>query len=110
MAFEYLEGGSEDECTLRRNREVFERIAFVPRTLVDVSGRTQAVEVFGQPMQSPLVIAPTGFNGMLRRDADLALAAAAKKAGIPFSLSTVSTNSIESVAEGGGGRLWFQLY
>jgi (S)-mandelate dehydrogenase len=110
MAFEYLDGGAEDEATLRRNREVFERIAFVPRTLVDVSERTQTVEVLGQAMQSPLVIAPTGFNGMLRRDGDLALAAAAKKAGIPFSLSTASTNTIESVAERVGGRLWFQLY
>ena len=110
MAFEYLDGGAEDEVTLRRNREVFERIGFVPRTLVDVSERTQTVEVFGQAMQLPLIIAPTGFNGMLRRDGDLALAAAAKKAGIPFSLSTVSTNTIESVAQRVGGRLWFQLY
>ena len=110
IAFEYLDGGAEDELTLRRNREVFERIAFVPHTLVDVSERTQTVEILGQAMQLPLVIAPTGFNGMLRRDGDLALAAAAKKAGIPFSLSTVSTNTIESVAERVGGRLWFQLY
>jgi (S)-mandelate dehydrogenase len=110
LAFEYLDGGAEDEVTLRRNREVFERIAFLPRTLVDVSKRTQTVELFGQAMRLPLVIAPTGFNGMLRRDGDLALAAAAKEAGIPFSLSTVSTNTIESVADRVGGRLWFQLY
>jgi (S)-mandelate dehydrogenase len=110
MAFEYLDGGAEDESTLRRNREVFERIAFLPRTLVDTSERTQTIDLFGEPSQLPLVIAPTGFNGMLRRDADLALAAAAKNAGIPFSLSTVSTSSIESVAERAGGRLWFQLY
>jgi (S)-mandelate dehydrogenase len=110
MAFEYLDGGAEDESTLRRNREVFERIAFLPRTLVNTSDRTQSIDLFGQPSQLPLVIAPTGFNGMLRRDADLALAASAKKAAIPFSLSTVSTSSIESVAERVGGRLWFQLY
>ena len=99
MAFEYLDGGAEDEVTLRRNREVFERIGFMPRTVVQVSDRTQTVEVFGQAIQQPLIIAPTGFNGMLRRNGDLALAAAAKKAGIPFCLSTVSTNTIEGVAE-----------
>ena len=110
LAFEYLDGGAENEVTLRRNRKVFERIGFVPRTLVDVSARNQAVDVFDQRIQSPFIIAPTGFNGMLRRDGDLALAAAAKKAGIPFSLSTVSTNRIEDVAQRAGGRLWFQLY
>jgi (S)-mandelate dehydrogenase len=110
LAFEYLDGGAENEATLRRNRNIFERIGFVPRTLVDVSARSQAVEVFGQQIQSPFVIAPTGFNGMLRRDGDLALATAARKAGIPFSLSTVSTSTIEDIAQCAGGRLWFQLY
>ncbi len=110
MAFEYVDGGAEDEVTLRRNREVLQRIGFVPRTLVQVSERTQRVEVLGQAIELPLIIAPTGFNGLLRRDGDLALAAAAKKAGIPFCLSTVSTNTIESVAERVGGQLWFQLY
>ncbi len=110
MAFEYLDGGAEDEVTLRRNRQAFERIGFAPRTLVDVRERSQAIEIFGQAIRSPLIIAPTGFNGMLRQHGDLALAAAAKNAGIPFSLSTVSTDTIESVAETVGGRLWFQLY
>jgi (S)-mandelate dehydrogenase len=110
LAFEYLDGGAENETTLRRNREVFDRIHFTPRTLVHVSGRTQAVEIFGQRIQSPFLIAPTGFNGMLKRDGDLALASAAKEAGIPFCLSTVSTNRIEDIAQQVGGRLWFQLY
>jgi (S)-mandelate dehydrogenase len=110
LAFEYLDGGAEDEVTLRHNREVFDRIGLVPRTLTDVSGRTLTVEIFGKAMQLPLIIAPTGFNGMLRRDGDLALAAAAKRVGIPYCLSTVSTSTIESVAQRVGGRLWFQLY
>ena len=110
LAFEYLDGGAENETTLRRNREVFNRIQFSPRTLVNVSGRNQAVEIFGQQIKSPFLIAPTGFNGMLKRDGDLALASAAKDTGIPFCLSTVSTNRIEDIAQRAGGRLWFQLY
>jgi (S)-mandelate dehydrogenase len=110
LAFEYLDGGAENETTLCRNREIFERLHFTARTLVNVSARNQAVEIFGQQIQSPFLIAPTGFNGMLKRDGDLALASAAKQAGIPFCLSTVSTNRIEDIAQRAGGRLWFQLY
>jgi (S)-mandelate dehydrogenase len=110
LAFEYLDGGAEDEATLRRNREIFEQFHFSPRTLVHVSSRSQAVELFGQQIQSPFLIAPTGFNGMLRHNGDLSLAAAAKQAGVPFCLSTVSTNRIEDIGQQAGGKLWFQLY
>jgi len=62
FALEYLEGGAEDEVTLRRNRKAFERVAFVPRTLTDVSQRDLSVEVFGRKLSLPLAIAPTVLN------------------------------------------------
>jgi (S)-mandelate dehydrogenase len=110
MVFEYLDGGAEDESTLRRNRAVFDRWGLVPRTLVDVAERDLHAELLGTRVEMPLGIAPTGFNGMLTHRADVALARAARAAGIPFTLSTVSSCSIEEVARDAGGRLWFQLY
>lgn len=110
FAFEYVEGGAEDEVTLRWNRAVFESIRFVPNTLVDTGARHQRVDLFGREMASPLIIAPTGLNGMLHRRGDVALARAAADAGIAFTLSTVSNARIEDVAAQAGGRLWMQLY
>jgi (S)-mandelate dehydrogenase len=110
FVLEYLEGGAEDEVTLRRNREVFERIAFLPRTLVDVSRRDMSVEVFGERQKLPLAIGPTGANGLFARDGDLALARAAKAHGIPFVQSTVSTIRLETVAAEPGLTHWMQLY
>lgn len=111
FAFEYVEGGAEDEHTLRRNRSVFDDYVLLPNTLVDVSQRNLKTTVFGREMAAPFAIAPTGFNGMLTHKADVALARAAKAAGIPFTLSTVSTASIEEVASAAAGaRHWMQLY
>ena len=111
FALEYLEGGAEDEVTLRRNRQAFERIAFVPRTLSDVSKRDLSVEVFGKKLSLPIAIAPTGSSGLFAHRGDLALARAAAAFDIPFTQSTVSTLKLEAVAEGaGGGRHWMQLY
>jgi (S)-mandelate dehydrogenase len=110
FAFEYVEGGAEDEATLRRNREAFSALRFVPQTLVDTSGRSLATSLFGRPCAAPLVIAPTGLNGMLHPDGDLGLARAAASFGIPYTLSTLSTTRLEDVAAKAGGRLWMQLY
>jgi (S)-mandelate dehydrogenase len=110
FAFEYVEGGAEDEATLRRNREAFSALRFVPPTLVDTSGRSLATSLFGRPCAAPLVIAPTGLNGMLHPDGDLGLARAAAAFGIPYTLSTLSTTRLEDVAAKAGGRLWMQLY
>jgi (S)-mandelate dehydrogenase len=110
FAFEYLEGGAEDETTLRGNREAFERLRFIPQTLIDTRGRHQRVTLFGRPADAPLVIAPTGLNGMLRHEGDLLLARAAAKLGVPFTLSTMSTARLEDIATRAGGRLWMQLY
>jgi (S)-mandelate dehydrogenase len=110
FAFEYLEGGAEDEATLRRNREAFAALRFVPQTLIDTSGRSLATSVFGRPCSAPLAIAPTGLNGMLHPGGDIALARAAAGFGIPYTLSTLSTTRLEDVAAEAGGRLWMQLY
>src|SRR5579871_908142 len=71
FAFEYVEGGAEDERTLAENRRAFERWQLVPRTLVDVSTRHTRRTLFGRELPTPLVIAPTGLNGVLRPHADL---------------------------------------
>ncbi|HEX5459048.1 MAG TPA: alpha-hydroxy acid oxidase [Steroidobacteraceae bacterium] len=110
FAFEYVEGGAEEEATLRRNREAFGALRFVPQTLVDTAGRSLETSVFGRRAAAPLVIAPTGLNGMLHPQGDLALARAAAGFGIPFTLSTFSTTRLEEVAATAGGRLWMQLY
>lgn len=110
FAFEYVEGGAEEEVTLHRNRAVFDDIALVPRTLVDVSKRRLDTRLFDKPSALPFLIGPTGFNGFLTHEGDVRLAQAAADAGIPFTLSTVSTVTLEEVAKRAGGRLWMQLY
>lgn len=110
FAFEYLEGGSEDELALRRNRDVFERITWVPRTLAGVGTPDLSTEILGETCHLPLAIAPTGFNGMLWPQGDLALARAAADAGVPFTLSTVSNYPLGRMAAELPQRTWFQLY
>ncbi len=110
FAFEYVEGGAEDEATLRCNREAFAALRFVPQTLIDTSGRSLATTLFGRPSAAPLAIAPTGLNSMLHPDGDLGLARAAAAFGIPYTLSTLSTTRLEDIAAKAGGRLWMQLY
>jgi (S)-mandelate dehydrogenase len=110
FVYEYMESGAEDEATLRGNREALERLRFVPRTLIDTSARHQRTTILGQPANAPLVIAPTGLNGLLHPDGDVILAQAAARLGVPYTLSTVSTTRLEDVAQRAGGRLWMQLY
>jgi (S)-mandelate dehydrogenase len=110
MLFDYLEGGAEDEQGLQHNREVFQNVRFKPRRLVDVSQRDLSANLFGKRQALPLLIGPTGLNGALWPDGDLALARAASRAGIPFVLSTASNLSIEDLARRCDGELWFQLY
>ncbi|MGH8180351.1 MAG: alpha-hydroxy acid oxidase [Steroidobacteraceae bacterium] len=110
FAFEYVEGGAEEEATLRHNRDAFAALRFVPQTLIDTSGRSLESSVFGRRVSAPLVIAPTGLNGMLHPEGDIALARAAAGFGVPYTLSTLSTTRLEDVAAKAGGRLWMQLY
>ncbi len=110
FVFEYVESGAEDEVTLRGNREALERLRLVPQTLVNTSGRHLRSSILGRAATAPLIIAPTGLNGLLHPDGDVTLARAAAKLGIPYTLSTVSTTRLEEVASRAGGRLWMQLY
>lgn len=110
IVYEYLEGGSEDQVTLAANREVFEAIKFSPRTLVDVSHRSQKATLFGRVYECPIGIAPMGAAGLFWREGDIALARAARSANIPFVLSTHSFVPLERLAWEAGGPPWFQLY
>lgn len=110
VAWDFLERGAEDETTLCANRAAFERLRFRPRTLVDVSRRTQEVTLFGTTYAAPFGIAPTGAAGLYSFEADIALARAAAAARIPFILSTASFVALERVASAAAGAKWFQLY
>ncbi|MDB5809061.1 MAG: mdlB [Betaproteobacteria bacterium] len=108
--FEFMDRGTEEEVSLNNNRAVFDRLRFRPRTFVDVSKRTQETTLFGVKHKMPLVIAPTGTAGLMWYEGELALARAARAAGIPFTLATGSITAMERVADEAGGELWFQLY
>ena len=110
-AFDYTEGAAEAEISLRRARQAFEDIQFNPGILRDVSKVSTDWDVLGAPVALPFGIAPTGFTRMMQTEGELAGSAAAGAAGIPFSLSTMGTTSIEEVkAANPDGRNWFQLY
>ena len=110
-AFDYADGSAEAEISLARARQAFEDIQFNPSILRDVSKVDTATTVLGGPAALPFGIAPTGFTRMMQTEGEIAGASAAGAAGIPFSLSTLGTCSVEDVqAANPGGRNWFQLY
>ncbi len=108
--FDYVDGGAEDEVTLRANRESFERLRFKPRTLMGRSKRDPSTKILGQPSALPVIIAPVGLLGFVWRHGDLEMARAASRAGVPYGVSTVSMHSIEDIAQKAAGRRWFQCY
>ena len=110
FVFEYVEGGSDDEFALRNNREAFEAWQFVPSTLVNTASRHQRVALFGKEIASPLIVGPTGGNGVLQANGDRSLARAAAAAGVPFCLSTMASMRLETVPKEAGGRVWMQRY
>lgn len=109
-AFDYTEGAAEAEISLARARQAFEDIQFSPSILQDVSTVDTTRTVLGGPTAMPFGIAPTGFTRMMQSEGEIAGARAAFRAGIPFSLSTMGTTSIEDVQAANPGRNWFQLY
>lgn len=111
-AFDYTEGAAEAEISITRARQAFEDIEFHPAILRDVSHVDTGWDVLGKRVELPFGIAPTGFTRMMHAEGEVAGASAAAAAGIPFSLSTMGTTSVEDVAAAGGpnGRNWFQLY
>jgi (S)-mandelate dehydrogenase len=110
VAFDYLDGGAEDHITYEANYDALERIRFVPRTLVDVSRRSQKVMLFDHSYDAPFGIAPTGAAGIYCRGAEIALARAAKSANLPFALSTHSFVPLQRVAHAAGIAPWTQIY
>jgi L-lactate dehydrogenase (cytochrome) len=108
--FDYLDRGSYDELTLRRNRADFEAIRLRQRVMVDVSRIATATTMAAQACSMPLAIAPTGLTGLFHRDGEICGARAAAAAGIPFCLSTLSIGSIEDVRGASPAPFWFQLY
>jgi (S)-mandelate dehydrogenase len=110
IAYDFLERGAEEEVTLGANRAAFERIRFQPRTLVDVSTRSQKATLWGKTFDAPFGVAPTGASGMYCFDADVKIARAARRANLPCVLSTASFVPMERVIQQAGGTLWFQLY
>ncbi|MBV9488284.1 MAG: alpha-hydroxy-acid oxidizing protein [Verrucomicrobia bacterium] len=110
VAYDYYASGANDEVTLRQNRTAYERIALLPRVLVDVSARAMDTVVLGQPVSMPILIAPTAFQGLAHPDGELATIKAAGAAKTLVTLATLSTRSIEETMAVATGPVWFQLY
>ncbi|MDH3499535.1 MAG: alpha-hydroxy-acid oxidizing protein, partial [Acidimicrobiia bacterium] len=108
--FDYIDGAAEDERTKSSNERGFRQLEFRPRVLRDVSGVDASTTLLGQPLAYPLVLAPTGFTRIADPQGELAVARAAARAGLVYSLSTLSTRSIEEVAAVSSSRKWFQVY
>ena len=108
--FDYIDGGAEDEVTIRANTTDFGRYRFRPRALVDVSHRDQSTTVLGIPVASPLILAPTGFTGMFWPRGEAVAVRAAGRKGVIFTASTMSICPMEEIAEAAIGPIWYQLY
>ncbi|WP_428665370.1 alpha-hydroxy acid oxidase [Reyranella sp.] len=110
IAYDFIEGGTDDEVGLATNEQAFRQARIVPRYLVDVTVRDQSTTLFGRTYSSPIGIAPTGLAGLFRRGADLMLAEAARDANVPFIMSGSSTGSIEDLGKLAPDHGWYQLY
>ena len=108
--FDYIDGAAEDERTLAENQRAFASTSFRPRVLRGVKKVETSMTLLGRPLDYPLVLAPTGFTRIADPQGELAVARAADRAGLPYTLSTLSTRSIEEVRAVSSGRLWFQVY
>ena len=110
MFYDYADSGSWTEGTYRANESDFHKIKFRQRVAVNMENRSTVSTMIGQQVAMPVAIAPTGLTGMQHADGEILAARAAKKFGIPFTLSTMSICSIEDVAKHAGEGFWFQLY
>ena len=108
--FDYIDGGADDEITLRRNTSAFSRYELLPDVLTDVSRIRTETRIFGELVKWPLMLSPTGLNRMFHGDAELAVARAAASHGLLYSLSTLGTTRIEDLAREFGGPKVFQIY
>ncbi len=110
MFYDYADSGSWTESTYRANESDFQKIKLRQRVAVNMEGRSTATQMIGQDVAMPVAIAPTGLTGMQHADGEILAAKAARKFGVPFTLSTMSICSIEDVAKHAGEGFWFQLY
>ena len=108
--FDYIDGGAEDERTLAANTAAFARVTFKPRVLRDVGTIDTSTTLLGRQLPMPLALSPTGFTRIANSEGELAVARAAERAGLPYTLSTLATRSIEEVAAVSSGSKWFQVY
>jgi L-lactate dehydrogenase (cytochrome) len=108
--FEYVSGAAESEWSLHRSTEAFQSVVFHPHVLRDVSTVDPSTTILGRRVPLPLVLGPTGFTRMMRSDGESAVFRAAATQGIPYTLSTLGTTSIEALAASADGDRWFQLY
>lgn len=110
-AWDYLEGGAGEEDTVHENRSAFKKWRIRPRYLRDVSKRTMEAEFLGQNRESPFILAPIGVQSILHKDGEIASARAAAKMNMPFTLSTVSSITMEEIVKKSPeGEKWLQLY
>ncbi|WP_334067188.1 alpha-hydroxy acid oxidase [Nereida ignava] len=110
MFYDYAESGSWTEQTFRENTTDFDQIRLRQRVAVDMTGRSTSSTMVGQDVAMPVALAPVGLTGMQHADGEIKAARAAEKFGVPYTLSTMSINSIEDVAEATTAPFWFQLY
>ncbi len=110
MAYEYIAGGAADEITIRRNRDAFSALRLKPRVLRDVSRLDTRLELFGQTLDFPILLAPTAYHKLVHPQGEAATARGAGAAGATFVVSSFATTAIEEIAQAAAKPLWFQLY
>jgi len=110
VVFDYVDGGAEGEITLRENTRAFEEVTFRPRNAVAVKRRDTNAKVLGSELSMPLLLAPVGFSRLIYPRGEVRAAAAAGKAGVGYTLTTISGSRLEDVAAATSGPRWYQLY
>ena len=110
QTWDYYAGGANDELSLAANRRAFDEVALLPRVLVDVSRRDASCTLLGRTVPAPIVVAPMAFQLLAHPEGELGIARACSAVGLPMTVSTFATTSIEEVRAGSTAPLWFQLY
>ncbi len=110
VVFDYLDGGAEDEVTLRENCRVFEQLTFRPRYAVAMPKTDLRARVLGADLAFPAILAPVGYSRLMHPAGELAAASAAGSAGLIYTLSTISAHKLENVRAASTGPVWYQLY
>src|SRR5438874_9565019 len=110
MVFEYVAGGAGDEITLRANREAFDHLRLLPRILVDVSKLDTSVEILGQRMPTPILLAPVAYHKLFHPEGEAVTVRGTSGEGVGMVLSSFSTVSVEEILNAAKSPVWFQLY